>query len=139
MTRGKKTKGRTRHIVVDTQGHLLAVVVHAANVPDAVGAERVLEQARQRCPTLRKIWADAIDNTKTLAIWVAEHWPALDLEIVRRSEGTTDFVVLPRRWVVERTFAWLVAHRLLSKEYERLPWHTESWIILASIRTLLKR
>ncbi len=70
---------------------------------------------------------------------MAEHWPALDLEIVRRSEGTKGFVVQPRRWVVERTFAWLVANRLLSKEYERLPWHVESWIMLASISTLLKR
>jgi len=88
---------------------------------------------------LRKVWADAIDNTGALAVWVAEHWPTLDLEIVRRPAGTKGFVVQPRRWVIERTFAWLTAHRLLSKEYERLPWHTESWIILASIRILIKR
>jgi len=139
MTRGKKTKGRKRHLLVDTQGHLLAVLVHPAHVSDAVGAELLLAQARQRFPTLRKVWADAIYNTGALAVWVAEHWPTLDLEIVRRPKGAKGFVVQPRRWVIERTFAWLTAHRLLSKEYERLPWHTESWIILASIRILIKR
>ncbi len=139
MTRGKKIKGRKRHLLVDTQGHLLAVVVHAANVPDAVGAEAVLDQARCRFPTLHKVWADAVYHAESLTVWVAAHWPTLDLEIVRRPEGTKGFVVQPRRWVVERTFAWLVANRLFSKEFERLPWHTESWIILASIAGLLKR
>ena len=139
MTRGKKIKGRKRHLLVDTQGHLLAVLVHAANISDPVGAILLLEQARQRFPTLRTVWADAIYHTGALAVWVAEHWPTLDLEIVRRPAGTKGFVVQPRRWVIERTVAWLTAHRLLSKEYERLPWHTASWIILASIRNLLKR
>ena len=71
MTRGEKTKGRKRHLLVDTQGHLLAVLVHPANVSDAVGAELLLAQARQRFPTLRKVWADAIYNTGALAVWVA--------------------------------------------------------------------
>jgi len=138
-TRGKKIKGRKRHLLVDTAGRLLTVLVHAANVPEAVGAEAVRARARALFPTSRKVWADSAYHTEGLTLWVAEHWPALDLEIVRRPAGTTGFVVQPRRWVVERTFAWLVANRLLSKEYERLPWHVESWIMLASISTLLKR
>ncbi len=124
---------------MDTAGRLLTVLVHAANVPEAVGAEAVRARARALFPTIRKVWADSAYHTEGLTLWVAEHWPALDLEIVRRPAGTTGFVVQPRRWVVERTFAWLVANRLLSKEYERLPWHVESWIMLASISTLLKR
>ena len=124
---------------MDTAGRLLTVLVHAANVPEAVGAEAVLARARDLFPTIRKVWADSAYHTERLTIWLAEHWPALDLEIVSRPEGTKGFVVQPRRWVVKRTFAWLTANRLLSKEYERLPWHVESWIMLASISTLLKR
>jgi len=132
-------KGRKRHLLVDTAGRLLVALVHAADVPEAVGAQAVLDRARDLFPSIRKVWADSAYHTKGLTIWVAEHWPALDLEIVTRPEGTKGFVVQPRRWVVERTFAWLVANRLFAKEYERLPWHAESWIILASISTLLKR
>jgi len=121
MTRGKKIKGRKRHLLVDTAGRLLTVLVHAANVPEAVGAEAVLARARDLFPTIRKVWADSAYHTEGLTIWVAEHWPALDLEIVRRPKGTKGFVVQPRRWVVERTFAWLVANRLLAKEYAPLP------------------
>ncbi len=99
----------------------------------------MLDRARDLFPSIRKVWADSAYQTTGLTIWIAAQWPALDLEIVTRPEGTTGFVVQPRRWVVERTFAWLVANRLFAKEYERLPWHAESWIILASISTLLKR
>ena len=130
--------GRKRHLLVDTLGHLLTVVVHRASVPDAVGAEAVLARARCHVPTLRKTWADSAYHAESLTRWLTEHWPALDLEIVRRPEGTQGFVVLPKRWIVERTLAWLSANRLLSKEYERLSWHTESWIMLASIFLLLK-
>jgi len=138
-TRGEKTKGRKRHLRVDTAGRLLTVLVHAATVPEAVGAEAVLARARDLFPTIRKVWADSAYHTERLTIWLAEHWPALDLEIVSRPEGTKGVVVQPRRWVVERTVAWLTANRLLSKEYERLPWHVESWIMLASISPLLNR
>lgn len=123
---------------MDTTGHLLAVLVHPADLSDGAGAQGVLAQALRRVPTLRKLWADSAYTAEVLATWLAQHWPRLDLEIVRRAEGTRGFVVQPRRWVVERSFAWLGVNRLLSKEYERLPWHEEGWILLASIALLLK-
>ena len=137
-TGGKKVKGRKRHLLVDTCGHLLAVQVHPADIADGVGAVGVLTQAVRLGPMLRKLWADSAYGTETLASWLADHWPRLNLEIVRRAEGTTGFVVQPRRWVVERSFTWLGLNRLLSREYERLPWHEEGWILLASIALLLK-
>jgi transposase len=130
--------GRKRHLVVDTGGRLLAVQVHPAGLADGPAARGVLTQARRLVPTVRKLWADSAYQADALATWLAEHWPHLDLEIVRRAEGTAGFVVQPRRWVVERSFAWLGLNRLLSKEYERLPWHEEGWILLASIALLLK-
>jgi len=134
----KKVKGRKRHLLVDTTGHLLAVRVHPADLSDGAGAQGVLTQALRLAPTLRKLWADSAYSAEVLTVWLAQHWPRLDLEIVRRPEGTRGFVVQPRRWVVERSFAWLGLNRLLSKEYERLPWHEEGWIILSSIALLLK-
>lgn len=129
--------GRKRHLLVDTCGHLLVVQVQPAGVADGPGARGVLTQAQRVVPTLRKLWADSAYSAEVLATWLSERWPQLDLEIVRRAEGTTGFVVQPRRWVVERSFAWLGLQRLLSKEYERLPWHEEGWILLASITLLL--
>jgi putative transposase len=135
---GKKVKGRKRHLLVDTAGHLLAVQVHPASLADGPAARGVLTQAQRLVPSVRKLWADSAYTAEALTTWLAEHWPHLDLEIVRRPEGTPGFVVQPRRWVVERSFAWLGLNRLLSKEYERLPWHEEGWILLASISLLLK-
>ena len=129
--------GRKRQLLVDTGGRLLAVQVQPADIADGPGARGVLTQARRLVPTLRKLWADSTYHTEALTAWLAEHWPQLDLEIVRRAEGTRGFAVQPRRWVVERSFAWLGLNRLLSKEYERLPWHEEGWILLASITLLL--
>ena len=129
--------GRKRQLLVDTAGNLLVVQVQPAGIGDGAGARGVLTQALRRVPTLRKLWADSAYTTDALTTWLADHWPHLDLEIVRRMEGTTGFVVQPRRWVVERSFAWLGLYRLLSKQYERLPWHEEGWILLASISLLL--
>jgi putative transposase len=138
-TGGKKVTGRKRQLLVDTAGNLLAVQVQPAGIADGPGARGVLTQALRLVPTVRKLWADSAYNAEALSAWLAEHWPQLDLEIVRRAEGTTGFAVQPRRWVVERSFAWLGLNRLLSKEYERLPWHQEGWILLASISLLLNR
>jgi putative transposase len=138
-TGGKKVTGRKRQLLVDTAGNLLAVQVQPAGIADGPGARGVLTQALRLVPTVRKLWADSAYNAEALSAWLAEHWPQLDLEIVRRAEGTTGFAVQPRRWVVERSFAWLGLNRLLSKEYERLPWHEEGWILLASISLLLNR
>jgi putative transposase len=136
-TGGKKVTGRKRQLLVDTAGNLLAVQVQPAGIADGPGARGVLTQALRLVPTVRKLWADSAYNAEALSAWLAEHWPQLDLEIVRRAEGTAGFAVQPRRWVVERSFAWLGLNRLLSKEYERLPWHAEGWILLASISLLL--
>lgn len=133
----KKVTGRQRQLLVDTCGHLLAVQVQPADIADGPGARGVLTQAQRLVPTLRKLWADSTYHAQALTAWLAEHWPQLDLEIVRRAEGTRGFAVQPRRWVVERSFAWLGVNRLLSKEYERLPWHEEGWILFASITQLL--
>jgi transposase len=112
-------------LLVDTCGQLLAVQGQPASLADGPAARGVLTQAQRLVPTLRKLWADSAYTAEALTPWLAEHWPSLDLEIVRRAEGTTGFAVQPRRWVVERSFAWLGLNRLLSKEYERLPWHEE--------------
>lgn len=133
---GKKITGRKRHIVVDTLGLLLTVFVHSADIQDYHAAPAVLWRLHGRFPRLRLIWADAI--YARLVGWVRRvcHWT---LEIVRRPEGTKGFTVLPRRWVVERTFAWLGRYRRLSKDYEQLPQSSESMILLAMINLMSRR
>lgn len=130
---GKKINGRKRHIVVDTLGLLLTVLVHSADIQDYHAAPAVLWRLHGRFPRLRRIWADA--SYAGLVGWVRRvcHWT---LEIVRRPEETKGFAVLPRRWVVERTFAWLGRYRRLSKDYEQLPQSSESMILLAMINLM---
>lgn len=134
---GKKIKGRKRHILVDTLGLLLIVVVHAANIQDRDGAKLVLEKAKGRFPRLRLIWADGGYAGK-LIDWVqsACHWV---LEIVKRSDDVKGFQVLPRRWVVERTLGWLGRYRRLSKDYEGLPETSEAMIYAAMIHLTARR
>lgn len=136
---GKKISGRKRHILVDTLGLLLIVVVHGANVQDRVGAKLVLEQLQHRFTRLRLIWADG-GYAGTLLEWVGllRTRNRLRLEIVKRSTAN-EFRVLPRRWVVERTFAWLSFHRRLSKDYEVLPETSQAFIHVAMIRLMLAR
>ena len=128
--------GRKRHLVVDTLGLLLAVVVHAADIQDRDGAKLVLAQLLGRFPRLQLIWADGgyagalIEWTRALGGWV--------LEIVRRRE-LHHFEVLPRRWVVERTIAWLGRYRRISKEFEQLIENSQGTVLLVSIYHLLKR
>lgn len=134
----KKVTGRKRHILVDTVGNLLEVVVHSANIPDSVGARTLfakLAQATQQ--HLQKIWADGAYQG-TLIDWVHEHLDAI-LEIVEKAPDQKGFQVLPRRWVVERTLAWLSRYRRLSKDYECCPLSSEGTVYLASIHTMLKR
>jgi putative transposase len=135
--KGKQVNGRKRHILVDTLGLLLAVVVTAASVPDVHGARRLLAHLPGACKKLRRIWVDGAYRGQLLD-WVAEHCRCR-LQVVLRSEQQTGFVVLPRRWVVERTFAWLSQYRRLSKDYERLTATSEALISLAMIRLLLRR
>lgn len=133
---GKKVTGRKRHLVVDTTGLLLAVVVHSASVQDRDGAKLVLARLAGRFPRLRLIWADAayeatVGWAKSFGGWV--------LELVRKAADQVGFVVLPRRWVVERTFGWLVRSRRLARDYERLTASSEAMIEVAMIHLMLKR
>jgi putative transposase len=135
---GKKVNGRKRHIVVDTLGHVIEVAVHAANIQDRDGAKLVLNKLSQAARArLEKLWADGGYRGKLIS-WVRRHLQAV-LDIVKRDPDTKGFVVLPKRWVVERTLAWLGRFRRLSKDYERDVAHSEALIYLASIRSLLRQ
>ena len=129
--------GRKRHILVDTVGLLLVVVVHAANVQESDGAKLVLRRALGRFPRLTKIWAD--QGYKAHFVAGAEAVGGWAVELVARPAGAKGFQVLPRRWVVERTFAWLGRSRRLSKDYEALPATHEAWVRIAMIHLMLKR
>jgi len=137
---GKKTFGRKRHILVDTIGLVLLVVVHSAAIQDRDGAKLVLAPLAHAFTKLRKIWADS-GYTGALVNWVRNlrSRNRIDLEIVKRTDDMRGFVVLPRRWVVERTFAWISFHRRLSKDYEYLPATSETFIYISMIRLMLAR
>jgi putative transposase len=134
---GKKVKGRKRHILVDTMGLLLMVLVHAANIQDRDGAKLLLVKAKQSFSRLRLIWADAAYSGKLIS-WVLTNCSWV-LEIVKRSDDAKGFQVLPRRWVVERTFAWFGRYRRLSKDYETLPETSEAMIYAAMSRLMVRR
>jgi putative transposase len=134
---GKQVKGRKRHILVDTLGLLLAIVVTAASVSDAKGARLLFARLGGSCKKLRRIWVDGTYRGKLLD-WVVDHCWFL-LQPVLRTEGMKGFVVLPRRWVVERTFAWLTHCRRLSKDYEELPASSEAMIYIAMTRLMIRR
>jgi putative transposase len=133
----KQVNGRKRHILVDMLGLLLIVVVHAANIQESAGATLVLWRALGRFPRLRLIWVDQgyqphlVDGARAGGGWV--------VEIVARPKDQQGFTVLPRRWVVERTFAWLGRCRRLSKDDEGLPETHEAWGHLGMIHLMLKR
>lgn len=138
---GKKITGRKRHIAVDTLGLLLAVVVTSAALDDAAAAPAVLSKLEKKTfPRLEVIWADSKYHNHNLNAW-KEQQRALPwkLEIVSRPRDTKGFVLLPKRWVVERSFAWLGRARRLSKDYERRLDSSEAMIRLRSIDLLLRR
>ncbi len=116
---GKKVKGRKLHALVDTLGLPMRVVVHSAGIQDRDGAGLVLDKIRNRFPWLELVWADGGDNARQVDQAVAKG-PTLRVESVKRSDDMTGFVVLPRRWVVERTFSWFGRNRRLAKDYENL-------------------
>ncbi len=134
---GKKANGRKRHVLVDTLGLLLAVVVLPANIQDRDGAKVLLAKVRNWFPRLRLIWADGA-YAGELVSWVMQKCGWI-LQTVLRPVGIKGFVLLPRRWVVERTFGWLNRCRRLSKDYERHPHTTETWIHIAMIRLMSRR
>lgn len=134
---GKKIKGKKRHIVVDTLGLLLTVVIHGANIHDSVGAKEVLKALKNKfLANIKKIFADG-GYIGELINWAKFHL-GYELEIVKRTEEHK-FKVLPKRWIVERTFAWLSFHRRLAKDYERLDETGIAFIQLAMIRLMLNK
>ncbi|MCB9420941.1 MAG: IS5 family transposase [Ardenticatenaceae bacterium] len=137
---GKRVKGRKRHIVVDTLGWLLLVLVTPADVQDKPGGKQLLTQLRQRLdlPRLKLVWADGGYGGQPFADWVRKTFGWV-WQVVKRSDDAKGFHVLPRRWVVERTFGWLNNYRRLSKDYEELPASSESLIYLAMSHIMVRR
>jgi transposase len=134
---GKKINGRKRHIAVDTLGLILAVLVTAASVQDRDGAFRLLASLRERHSTITLIWADG-GYAGRLVNW-AHQVLALTLTIVKRSDDRTGFAVLPHRWVVERTFGWLLRYRRLVRDYERRPDHHEAMVLWATVAIMTRQ
>jgi putative transposase len=130
--------GRKRHLLVDSDGRLLQVLVHPANIPEREGARMLLEELRFPPMRLKKIWADAGYSGPEFAQWVKQKH-GVEVEIVSKDPQQRGFEVLPRRWVVERTFAWLGKWRRLSKDYEHNPRSSEAWIHLVMIAIMLNR
>jgi putative transposase len=136
---GKKVTGRKRHIVVDTLGLVLAVTVTAASVDDAKAAQETLGSLEaETFPRLEVLWADSKYHNYALYAWVEQHGH-YRLEIVSRPEGAKGFLLLPKRWVSERTFAWLGRARRLSKDYEKLIETSEAMIMISAIHMMLNR
>jgi transposase len=132
---GKCIKGRKRHIVTDTKGNLVGLVVHRASVQDRDGAPRVLASVRSRYPWLLYLFADAGKKLKAALVPMG----CWTLQIIRRSDTAKGFELLPRRWVVERTFAWLNRCRRLAKDVEATIESATAWILVAHIRAPTRR
>ena len=142
--------GRKRHLLVDTMGLLLRVVVHPADLQDRDGGKLVLDGLADRCPRLAHLWADG-GYQGPFATWVTQTlgWsvtivrkPPRRVWVAERQEPPPDpvgFPVLPRRWVGERSFGWLSHHRRLSKDYEALPQVEEAWVQVAMIGVMVTR
>lgn len=135
----KKITGRKRHLLVDTLGLVLGVLVTAASVPEREGAQTLLSRVLCWFDWLRKMWVDGGYSGPDFAQWVRGLRPKLDVEVVKRSDDLSGFKVLPRRWVVERTFGWLMRHRRLVRDYEQTEASAEAWIYIAMIRIQLRR
>ena len=135
---GKKTKGRKRHILTDTEGNLVHAVVHTADIQDRDGAPLVLAGVITRFPWLRHVFADGgyageklRDALKPMGAWT--------IEIIKRSDTAKGFELLPRRWVVERTIAWLNRNRRLAKDFEQTIASATAWLFIASIQLFIRR
>ena len=139
----KQVSGRKRHIIVDTLGLLLLVLVHRANIPDGNGGKLVLAKLFERIKysvynrwcRFKLIWADGA--YEDIATWVKQHF-GWRLEVVRRPPDAKGFQILPRRWVVERTFGWLGRYRRLARDYEHQTLSSESMVYIASIHRMLR-
>lgn len=137
---GKKVKGRKRHIVVDSLGLLLAVAVTAASSDDGTAAPEVLAQLQAAAyPRLEIIWGDGRYHNHSLQRWLCKRQAGYTVEAVNRPAGAVGFVLLPKRWVVERTLAWLGRYRQLSKDYDYNIEVSQAWVRLACLHRTLRR
>jgi len=134
---GKKTKGRKRNIATDCLGLVLMVTVTTAGMQDRDTAHRLLALLREHFSTITLVWADG-GYAGRLVTW-AKAVLHLTITIVKRTDDTKGFVVLPRRWVVERTFGWLIRHRRLVRDYERKPEHHEAMVWWATVAIMTRR
>lgn len=134
---GKKVHGRKRHIVVDTEGLLLGVVVTPANVQDPTAAPGLLDEAVAHAPGLRRIWGDARYQGKFIDWAKTTH--DITVEIVRKPPEQRGFQVLPRRWVVERTFAWLGRYRRIARDWEAASWSASALVHIAASNMMARR
>jgi transposase len=134
---GKRINGRKRHLAVDVEGFLLAVVVTAANVGDRTGAKLLIIALLNTCTRLKLIWADSGYDGKPLADW-AHTVARIAIEVIKRTELHV-FKVVPRRWVVERSFGWLMRYRRLVRDYERRPEHHEAMVYWATVMIMTRR
>jgi transposase len=138
---GKKIKGRKRFMTVDTLGLVLRVLVTSAKVPEREGGKQVLQKVKQMGQSvsrLHTIWADGGFDGEPFMMWVIDVCCWI-VQVVLRPEQTKGFVLLKKRWVVERTFGWLMGCRRLVRDYERLPETSETLIYLAMIRIMVRR
>jgi transposase len=135
---GKKIKGRKRHLITDTAGFLIAGIVHEASTQDRDGAPALLKLIRSAFPWLRHVFADGgyAGQKLTKALASIGRWT---IEIVKRSDAVKGFKLLPRRWVVERTIAWLNRNRRLAKDFEATIESAETWLMIASVKMLSRR
>jgi putative transposase len=137
---GKKVNGRKRHLIVDSLGLLLAVVVTSARLDDGTGAPQVLGQLDPaQGLRLEVIWGDQRYPNRSWQRWLEQQRVGYRVAVVSRPEGAQGFVLLPKRWVVERTFAWLGRYRQLSKEYDYDPKGSASWVQVSALHQMLRR
>jgi transposase len=137
---GKKVKGRKRHVVVDSLGLLLAVAITSAKLDDGAAAPQVLGKlSAALCPRLEVAYADGRYNNGSLQRWLRQERASYRVETVQRPAGAKGFVLLPKRWVVERSLAWLGRYRQLSKEYDYEPKVSESWVQVSAPHLMLRR
>jgi putative transposase len=135
---GKKITGRKRHVAVDTLGLVMMVVVHSASLQDHDGACLVLSRMKERFGRLKLVFADSAYGRNGLPEWVKQQF-RWTLQTVLRPVGVKGFVVLPKRWIVERTFAWLARYRRTTRDYEKTTISSEAFVHLAMIRLMARR
>jgi putative transposase len=135
---GKKVKGGKRHIVTDTTGLLVGAAVHPADIQDRDGAVLVVDAIHDLFPWLRHLFADSADAGEKL-LGALRKFGEWSVQIIKRSAHAVGFEPLPRRWVVERTFAWLNRNRRLAKDFEASIASAKAWLIIASVQLLTRR